>query len=288
MDSGYAVKMTEYDYGPIFRQIIQPFVNLFYTLFFTAFTILLAMLVVALMKYRINLFKLRVEELKRKRIKFQFFDFLRWLYIDLKMQSLKGLDFDIFGFTLFTGRQGAGKTTSMVEYLNRMHAKFPDALIVTNFVYKYATHIMKDWRDFFEIRNGEDGVIFAIDEIHSEFSTEKSKNFPESMLSEVSQQRKQRVKIVGTSQVYGRVAKPIREQCFSVIQCETYFNRWTFWKEYDSLDYELQSNAVAVKKKIRPINRHSYVQSNFLRSCFDTYEKIERLKDEVFMERTEH
>jgi ATP-dependent Clp protease ATP-binding subunit ClpX len=276
------------DYSPIFRQILQPFFDVFYGVLFTVLTVLLAFFVYTCVKYKINPFRLRAKTLEFKKIRFKLFDCLRWLYIDICREKESGKTFDQYGFTLYCGRQGGGKTTSMVEYLNRMHVRFPKALIVTNFKYKYATRIMESWRDFFEIRNGEDGVIFALDEIHSEFSTAKSKDFPESLLSEISQQRKQRIKIVATSQVYSRVAKPIREQCFTTIQCETYCNRWTFNREYDAADYELQTNAVQVKKRVHPINRHSFVQSDFLRSCFDTYEKIERLKGEEFMLRMEH
>ena len=288
MEDSYAIQLNQYDYGPIFRHIIQPVLDIFYFLLFTSLTILLAMLVYALMKYRINLFKLRVNELRRKKIRFKLFDFLRWLYIDTTLKSVNGQEFDQYGFTIYAGRQGGGKTTSMVEYLNRMHRKFPKALIVTNFKYKFATHIMKDWRDFFEIRNGTDGVIFALDEIHSEFSTADSKDFPESLLSEISQQRKQRIKIVATSQVFSRVAKPIREQCFTVVQCETFANRWTFTREYDAYEYELCSNSIQVKKKTYALRGHSFVQSDFLRNCFDTYEKIERLSGKEFIPRMEH
>lgn len=288
MEQSYGLELTSYDYSSVFRIVLQPFINMFYNLLFTSLTVLLAFFVYACIKYRVNPFRLRAETLIKKKIRFKLFDCMRWMYIDFHNKMLSVVFFDQYGFTLYCGRQGSGKTTSMVEYLNRMHKKFPKAWIVTNFKYKYATHVMKDWRDFFELRNGTDGVIFAIDEIHSEFSTMQSRDFPESLLSEISQQRKQRIKIVATSQVYSRVAKPIREQCFSVIQCVTYCNRWTFTREYDAADYELDSNVVKLKKKVHPINRHSFVQSDFLRKCFDTYEKIERLKGEVFMERTEH
>ncbi len=73
---------------------------------------------------------------------------------------------------------------------------------------------MTSWRDFMEIRNGTKGVLFLIDEIHSEYSSKSWKDFPEELLSEISQQRKQRIKIVATSQIYSRVVKQLREQAF--------------------------------------------------------------------------
>ena len=269
--------IDSYDFSPVFRQIIMPIVDLFYLVLFTSLSILCALFVYALIKYRINFFKLKAEDLAQKKIRFQLFDFVRWKYIDIQRGEGKPQDFAEHGFTLYCGRQGAGKTISMVEYLNRMRMKYPDAIIVTNFGYKYADHQMEDWRDFFKYRNGEQGVIFAIDEIHSEFSNAKSKDFPEAILSEISQQRKQRMKIVATAQVFSRVAKPIREQSFTVLQCTTYAGRWTFTKEYDAYEYDVHSNSVEVKKKVRPMSNRAFVQSDDLRACFDTYEKIERL-----------
>jgi ATP-dependent Clp protease ATP-binding subunit ClpX len=175
----------------------------------------------------------------------------------------------------------------MVQYLNRMHRKFPNALIVTNFGYKYASSQMMSWRSIFDVRNGEDGVIFAIDEIHSEYSSAAWKDFPEELLSEISQQRKQRVKIVCTSQVYGRIAKPIREQCFTVVQCKTFLHRWTFTKEYDAYDYEKHGGMTKDNVRLHALKKMSFIQSDFLRSCFDTFEKIKRLEKAEFLTRSE-
>lgn len=274
-----------YDYTPVFRSLISPFVNLFFTVFFFLLTILLAALTYALLKYRLNPFRLRVEALRMTEIRFKPFSFLRWLYVDLMTAKERGREFDEYGFTMYCGRQGAGKTMSMVHYLNRMHKKFPGALIVTNFRYVHATHVMESWRDFFEIRNGTKGVIFAIDEIHSEYSNAAWKDFPEELLAEISQQRKQRVKIVASSQVYSRVAKPIREQCFSVVQCKTFANRWTFNREYDAVDYELYSSGSGRETKLKSFKRSSFVQSDSVRACYDTFEKIERLQRMEFIPR---
>ncbi len=223
--------------------------------------------------------------MKVKTIHFKPFNFLRWLYIDIVRDNAGITRFPEHGFTLYCGRQGAGKTISMVEYLNRMKRRYPKVIIVTNFGYKYADHIMKDWRDFFIYRNGEAGVIFAIDEIHSEFSTAKNKDFPEPLLSEISQQRKQCIKIVATAQIYSRVAKPIREQAFTTVQCSTFAHRWTFTTEYDASEYENETNAAKVKKRVHPLGKYSFVQSDNLRKCFDTYEKIERLSGMEFIEK---
>ena len=43
-----------------------------------------------------------------------------------------------FGFWLYCGLGGSGKTLSMVEYLTRMKKRYPRVKIFTNFNFKYA------------------------------------------------------------------------------------------------------------------------------------------------------
>lgn len=238
------------------------------------------------LRYRINPFTKNYEKWADIKIKPKIYSLMRYILYDIR--NRKNDTFSEYGFTLFCGMQGAGKTVSLVEYLEQMKKKYPKCIIVTNFQYSNADHRMKDWQDFFKIRNGTDGVIFAIDEIHSEYSSSTWKDFPESLLSEISQQRKQRIKIVATSQVFSRVVKQLREQCFSVITCKTYFKRYTVNREYQADAYSsVVDNALTIKNKLRPMWKHSFVQSNALRSCYDTYEKIERLEKTAFIPRNE-
>jgi len=243
--------------------------------------------VYCMMKYQLNPFRLSRKKLLSMRLRMKIPNLVRWVLIDIMDRSGKPDEFEEYGLTLFCGRQGAGKTISMVEYLNRIHHRYPKCLIVTNFDYVHATHQMESWKDFMEIRNGEEGVVFAIDEIHSEYSATSWKDFPESLLSEISQQRKQRVKIVASSQVFTRVVKPIREQCFSVCLCSTFLRRWTSLREYDAWEYERYCESVTGNEKLRSIRKHSFVQSDLLRRCYDTYAKVERLQKVEFLSRSE-
>ena len=222
------------------------------------------------------------------KIKHKGYDLMRWLLVDFKRARARTYKpFEEFGFTVFVGRQGAGKTVSMIEYLFRMKKEYPDCIIVTNFKCSLADKQMEDWRDFFEIRNEDKGVIFAIDEIHSEYDNSKWKDFPENLLSEISQQRKQRVKIVATSQAYKRMVKQMREQAFSVVECKTYFKRFTRCKVYDAFEYDNMESIYVTDNKIKALDRYSFVQTDELRSCYDTYEKIERLGRSEFIPRSE-
>ena len=235
---------------------------------------------------RINPFRLSPAYLERLNLRFLPYDLMRWVLYDLLNAKNIGKVFRPYGFTIFVGPQGAGKTTSMVKYCLDLKRRYPDCKLVTNFRCSFADYQMSDWRDFLEIRNGEDGVIFALDEIHSEYSSAKWQDFPESILSEISQQRKQKIKIVATAQMFSRVAKPIREQAFSVVVCRTYYGRLTTSKEYDSARFVVSGDsAYSVRKGVKPIWRSTFVQSNALRETFDTFEKIERLQKLEFIPR---
>lgn len=210
----------------------------------------------------------------------KFFLFWVWFIRDIKERKANPDLFLEFGLTMFCGRQGDGKTTAMIEYLERMRRKYPKAIILTNFGYINETQPFNSWNDLLEIRNGDHGVIFAIDEIQNEFSTTQSKNFPETLLAEITQQRKQRIKIVSTSQVFRRVAKPLREQTYEVVECKTLLSRWTFTKCFDADDYNemLDSNKPDMKHKIKRKYRKNFIQDTNLRELFNSYAKVDRMK----------
>lgn len=217
------------------------------------------------------------------------FLYLRWAYVDL-FRAIKGgrKQFKEFGLTMFCGRQGGGKTISMVDYLERMRAKYPACHIYSNFGYVGQTGELKGWEMLLSERNGEDGVIFAIDEIHAEFSSNAWKDFPPELLREISQQRKQKVKIIASAQVFKDVAVQLRRQCFDIVECRTVGGRWTFQRCFDAEDYNayVESNATAEKKfKVHRKYRRSFVQTDRIRELFDTYAKIEAMRKVGFQAR---
>lgn len=217
-----------------------------------------------------------------------FIQFLKWKLKDIK-RSVKlkksGVrPFSPYGLKMFCGRQGSGKTVGMVWYLDQIRKKYPKCHIYTNFDYAYQTKPLESLLDLLNLRNGEDGVVFALDEIQNEFSSAVSKDFPESLLSEITQQRKQKVCILASSQVFTRVAKPLREQCYEVIECRTFFGRWTRLKSYDGDDYCSIIDSYNAEKKFKLPKKwvQSFIQTDDLRDSYDTYAKVLRLSRQGF------
>lgn len=127
------------------------------------------------------------------------------------------------GIILFCGAQGGGKTLSAVRYLEHVLRLYPHAQIVSNidlfidrpFIpYQGIEHLSS-------LDNGVDGIICLIDEIQVEFSSLESRSIHPSTLSLICQQRKRRLHIIGTSQLFSRIAKPWREQVSAVVECKS-------------------------------------------------------------------
>lgn len=189
--------------------------------------------------------------------------------------------FSDYGCWFFVGKQGSGKTMSLVETLERFRKKYPNVKIYTNFGYVYETAPLQKMTDLLDrsLWGREEGTIFVIDEIQNEFSSSTSKDFPESVLSLVTQQRKNHILILTTSQVFTRVSKPLREQAFRVIECKTLWGRYTMCHHYDGIDYaDYFDTSTITQDKMRPcIKYHSFVQSDKIRSLYDSYKMIDRL-----------
>lgn len=196
-------------------------------------------------------------------------------FIRLDKKKFRG-----FGFWLYCGLGGSGKTISMVEYLNRMHKKYPKLKIYTNFNYKYADGKITSWQDLIDYDNGDDGIIFGFDEIHLTFASQKWQDCPDNMLDYISQQRKLHKQIVASAQVFTRVDKKLREQTNFVIECKSlFFGRWIFNKTFNTAEYLANDEKAdrGARKRHRAW-RYNFVAYNKIRNSYDTMQLMKELK----------
>lgn len=186
-----------------------------------------------------------------------------------------------FGLHMFCGEQGSGKTISVIQKLHELKQIYPLCKIRTNVDYKYQDGVIDHWKTLVHNENGVYGQVEVLDEIQAWFSSLQSKDFPPEMLTEISQQRKQRKMLIGTAQVFSRIAKPIREQTtfvylpMTILGCLTWVrvSKPQFWDD---------------EKQIfkRYIRHYFFVHSPFIRDSFDTYEKVEKYKEGGFKDDT--
>jgi len=204
------------------------------------------------------------------------------------------------GTMIYCGPQGSGKTLSAVRYLLALMERYPDAVICTNVgitEYPYNADIAPEepqgWayrpggkgRPIVEytgldclkwLNNGYDGVIYLIDELHLELNSLESKNIDIDVMVEISQQRKQRKHIIGTSQQYLRLAKPLREQIRDIVLCRCIFGRFQLNKWIDG------STAVEENGKVEAkVRKHSlFWHTPAMYQSYDTYAKMRRYNQE--------
>src|SRR5690606_38685534 len=119
---------------------------------------------------------------------------------------------------------------------------------------------------------------------------------PEEILGEITQQRKQRIKVILTAQYFKDVVIQLRRQCFEVVECKTKFGkvsrRYTILKCYKAREYEQLLQRREEGKRVGPLELFAarkwtmkFIQTDRLRNMYDTYEKVERLKQMDFIER---
>lgn len=185
------------------------------------------------------------------------------------------------GLLVFCGSQGCGKTLSAVQYVKKLCIEYPRAILITNTKIEglpghTAVLPYEGIRSLTEHTNGLNGVIYFIDEIHLEFNSLESKNVPIEVMIEVSQQRKQRKHIIGTSQVYMRMAKPLREQIKNVVICKNFFKCIQFNRLIDGESAHEENG----KLKFDTVKNVIWFHSPELYNSYDTYAKMKRYRKE--------
>ena len=132
--------------------------------------------------------------------------------------------------------------------------------------------------DIAKYNNSDKGVIFLIDEIQLYMNSLQSKNINVDVMTQISQQRKQRKHIVATSQVFGRMAKPLREQFSCVIVCKNIlgFLQCNKLVDRDSISDEQNTTGTELKGKVK--RKFWYIHDVNDYKNYDTYRIIERGK----------
>jgi hypothetical protein len=181
-------------------------------------------------------------------------------------------EFPHYGFHLICGEQGRGKTVALTDLLLRLQKQYPKVKVATNYEYANQDDAIDSSDDLVSGGNGIYGKILVLDEVQNWFNSLESKNFPVEMITEISQQRKQRKMIIGTSQVFNRVAKPIREQVHFLYKPVTILGCFTIVPVFKPI-----MNDDAQCEKMKFVRMYFFVHSDEIRDSFDTYKKIERM-----------
>lgn len=200
-------------------------------------------------------------------IKKIFYQFPRQLSLDILNKDPDS--FNEFGIHMFCGMQGAGKTITAVWFIREWQRKYPAMKCYSNIDITDVDGRLNSWKDLILHENGVYGIVNFYDEIHTAFSSKDSKDVPPSLLAEISYQRKQKKALLMTAQVFGRVAKPLREQVTFLYLPKTYFNVLTIVRKVDPINYDSQTNKFGKTKGL-----FFFVHDKELRDSYNTYEKV--------------
>lgn len=171
------------------------------------------------------------------------------------------------GSRVYKGFQGSGKTLSMVLYAREYSKSYPDAKIFGNLPIDLPGYIYtKDIQKACRYKNGDKGVLILIDEAHLYF--QKKGNLSIEMLGAISQQRKNRRKIIFTTQIWEELDISVRKQVKEIVNCRSFLHFLILNTIYngESLTYDkLQGEYVADK-----IRTEIFKKTKELCEMFDT------------------
>lgn len=199
-----------------------------------------------------------------------------WKSFKEKYIKPKGKQFPV-GSIVFKGYQGSGKTLSMVHYVFELQKEFPKCIIYSNVQIKGLKnfHLIKTDRDVAEAisaQNGPDGVVLLLDEAHLFFN--KKTGISLDVLTAISQQRKDRRRIVMSSQIWEELDISLRKQVKHIVSCTCRFGhvQYNFYSDGESLTYDKMAGEYVAKKLFTEVFKHNQKLYN----SYDTLQKIVR------------
>lgn len=179
------------------------------------------------------------------------------------------------GSMVMKGFQGSGKTLSCIKYAFDLQKQFPNCQIYSNILIKGLNnyHYFNDdngLAEALETRNGCDGVLVLLDEAHLFFG--KKSGIPLDVLTAISQQRKDRRRIVFTSQIWEELDISLRKQVKDIVSCRTFLSKIqvNIVSDGESLTYDKLASEYVAKKRYTWVFKHS----DLLYDSYDTRQKI--------------
>lgn len=200
-----------------------------------------------------------------------------FLFISCKIWDFRNpQEYRPYGIRCYVGLPGSGKTLSVVEQLIEAKKLYPKIKIYTNFGFQAEDGPLKSWQDLIDLENGNDGVIFALDEVHTMFGRKDWQTIPPAILQVFSQNRKMAKQFLCTAQSYADIVVDLRRRCEYIIECNSFMTRWVIQRAFTASNYQQDHDTDRTYRK--RAFRHSFIATNEIYESYDTYAIIDALR----------
>lgn len=201
--------------------------------------------------------------------------------------------FHLFGLHIYLGKFGQGKTCSMVRDAWLLANKYEDVTILTNLhLTNFPENVrILELRCIQDILDAPDNTIVLIDEIGTIFNSRdwnnnqrkgKGKNeegLPKILFQYICQVRHRNMVVFGTVQRWGFLDKQLRQITKDVTVCSAFpdhpFSRMITNYVYDGEEYDMFYQSPM--RPLEPLAVDVWVQTDFIRSLYDTREMVKTL-----------
>lgn len=204
--------------------------------------------------------------------KIKIIDFFKWKLVDIYRFFKYKPEPHLFGIYCITGMYGCGKTVTMSKIALDFRNKYKDKIyITTNFGFALQDFPFESISQLSQ--QFDKPIIYFWDEVQNEFPA-TDKVFSKEVRQALTLNRKGHGKrIYWASQDHELVHKTIRRLTIQYGMVKTFFGRFTRCKWFDDIDYQRYFMETDFNKrlKIHPRNRFSFIQSDYLRSLYNSF-----------------
>ena len=178
------------------------------------------------------------------------------------------------GTRVYTGYQGSGKTLSLTKYAFDVREVFPKCVIFSNvklYGLKYCPITdSQSLKAAISLKNGSDGVLILLDEAHLYFG--RKDGIPLDLLTCISQQRKDRRRLVFSSQIWEELDISLRKQVKEIVHCRCFFGKFQIntVSDGETLHYDKLKSEFVADKLYTEIFKHNLEYY----TRYDTLQKI--------------
>ena len=192
----------------------------------------------------------------------------------------------LWGFHLFVGNKGQGKTSSMVEALDVIRRKYGDAVdVFTNFGWSGEDGPIVGPDHVIALQFSTRPTVLAFDEIAQEFQSSQYARLDEEWITFLTQQRKwgsHGVLMLGSAQRAAMTEVTFRRLADFIIECSSYSwqnRRWVHQEWFAGIENYLDGHDFANGFKRDRARVRAFHFDDRLRGQYDSFSRVARLSD---------